>query len=237
MIIRSIFLVYVALTAAAAFGLSNANATVLFQVNPIGSLSTPSALSGSGRTAFDNFTLSSDATVTSVSWFGSGSLTTDAFQVGIYESTTQDAGTAHPVVAPLFQMVSTVDNTPNAENFGTIDYSLDLGAGAFLQADTIYWLSVRNVTAGRFFWAWRGDTGGAYVSRDNSGTDNFGQLTLFFTLEGNVAGDLGGGGPPPPVALAGPPAAALLVLGLIGISTVQRRHNRTHKKQSTCAKG
>jgi len=51
---------------------------------------------------------------------------------------------------------------------------------------------VRNVTAGRFFWAWRGYTGGRYVSRDNSGTDNFGQLTLFFTLEGNVAGDLGG---------------------------------------------
>ncbi|MFT5487746.1 MAG: hypothetical protein ACI9JL_002581 [Paracoccaceae bacterium] len=216
MSIRYLFISYVAATIVTVISLSSAQATVLYQVLPTGTLNTAAADSAVSKTAFDNFILTDAATITSISWLGTGSLPTDTYRVGLYDSTSQD-----PVATPFFEIVSTAGGTANAQDPATRDYEVDLGAGAFLVADTTYWLSIRNVTTGRFFWLWKGDAFGSYISRDNRGNDNLAQLSLFFTLEGEL-----GGGNEPPLALAGPPAATILGLGLIGIAAGRRRHHK-----------
>jgi hypothetical protein len=197
-------------------------------------LSKPATPSAGSRTAFDSFILSDAATVTSISWLGTGSLPTDTYRVGLYDSTSQDPGLARPETNPFLEIVLTAGGTANATDPATRDYAVDLGAGAFLAADTTYWLSIRNVTTGRFFWLWKGDPVGSYVSRDNNGTDFPAQLTLFFTLEG----ELGNG--EPPLTLAGPSATALLALGIIAISTGRRgrnQHSRPNRNSLNDNKG
>lgn len=234
MALRQLSLAFAALTIVTILSVTGPKAAVIYQVSPTGSLNTPAANSAGSRTAFDSFILTDAATVTSISWLGTGSLPTDTYRVGLYDSTSQDPGLARPEVNPFLEIVSTAGGTVNATDPGTRDYAVDLGAGAFLAADTAYWLSIRNVTTGRFFWLWKGDTFGSYISRDNNGTDFPAQLTLFFTLEG----ELGNG--EPPLALAGPSAAALLALGMIAISTGRRsrnRHSRTSRNSSNHNKG
>ena len=214
MILRNIFLAYVVCLFVVAFGVTGPKAAVLYEVAPAGSLNTPAANSAGTRTAFDDFSLTDAATVTSVSWLGTGSLATDVYQVGIYASTSQHLSLRRPVATPIFEITSTAGGTVNSQDEATRDYSVDLGAGIFLEADTAYWFSVRNLT--RAFWLWKGDTTGFFISRDAAGNDFPSQLSLFFTLEG----ELGGG---PAIAMSGPPVAALLGLGLIGMGFVRRR--------------
>lgn len=226
MTIRHLFIAYVALMSATAFGLNDARAVVIYEVNPAAMVLTPSATSGGtfgNRTAFDNFILDDAATITSIRWLGSGSISPHTFQVGLYDNTLANLGLAHPVVTPFLETVASADLTLSTQHPAAWEYHMDLGTGVFLEADTTYWLSIRNVTPGLSFWRWYGDNGGYFISRDPAGNDTLGPLTLFFTLEGEL-----GGATEPPLALAGPPASALLALGLIGLSFMRftRRQQR-----------
>ena len=219
MTIRHILVIYISVTVGVALFLPGANAAVLYQTAPSGSLNTPGAIAGGETTALDDFRLSVGATITSVSWLGKWSLPDDEYRLGFYESTSQTDIVHFPVLAPFFEISGTAGGTINADDPGTRDYRMDLGSGVFLQADTAYWLGISNITPGRSLWNWKGDIGGFFVSRKPSG-DTLAQLTLFFTLEGDIGGDPD----TPPVAIAGPPAAALLGLGLIGVSILRRKH-------------
>lgn len=218
--IRHLFITYVAATIVTVISLGNAQATVLYEVLPTGYLNTPAANSAGSNTAFDDFILTDAATITSISWLGTGSLPSDTYRVGLYDSTSQVPFVGRPVATPFFEVVSTAGGTVNAQDRATRDYAVDLGAGAFLAADTSYWLSIKNVTTGRFFWLWKGDAFGSYISRGADGNDTLAQASLFFTLEGEFnSGE-------PTVALAGPSVAVTLAVGLIGIATRRRRRNR-----------
>jgi hypothetical protein len=109
---------------------------------------------------------------------------TDEFRRGFYESTSQTSNIRFPIATPFFEITATPGGAINAQNPGSRDYEMDLGTGVFLEANTFYFLSVRNVTPGRNFWQWQGDSGGFYISRDTAGNDFLAQLSLFFTLEG-----------------------------------------------------
>ena len=221
---HQIFPAIVALTIVTALGSTGAKAVVLYEAAPAGTLNTPAALSGGSRTAFESFVLSDAATVTSAKWLGTGSLASDIFQVGIYESTSQHPTGGRPVASPLVTLLpSTVDVTVHSQDPATREYEVDFGTSIFLEANTIYWFSVKNLS--RDFWFWKGDTGGSFVSRTSSGQDILGQLSPFFTLEGDLGGgeDLGGGGEPP-LAMSSPPVSLLLGLGVIALA--RRRLNR-----------
>lgn len=225
MTIRHLFIAYVALISATAFGLNDASAAVIYEVSPATTEHTPGAGSGgmfANRTAFDSFILEDAATITSIRWLGSGSISPHTFEVGLYENTTENSAFARPLTTPLVETVSPASRTLSTQHPAAWEYQMDFGAGAFLEADTTYWLAIRNVTPGISIWNWYGDSGGSFISRDPAGNDTLGTLTLFFTLEGDLAGAT-----EPPIALAGPPASALLALGLAALSVARVRRGRS----------
>ena len=219
--IRYPFISYVAATLITVVSLGSARATVLYEQSPAGSHNTAAVQSsGGGNTAFDNFALADAATVTSISWIGRFSSPGNRFRVGFYESDDQHIPLAAPLTAPIFELTSIATDTHNPLDPRSYSrhYTLDLGAGVSLEADTNYFVSIQNLDF--FYWQWQLDNiGFAYVRRPD-GSDVLTSGSLFFTLEGELnSGE-------PTVALAGPPAAAILALGLIGISTTRRRRNR-----------
>lgn len=205
--IRSLFISYVAATLVTAFSLGSARATVLYEQLPAGSYNTPALTNVVGRNAgFDNFSLADASTVTSVSWIGRFSAPGDQFRVGFYETDGQAFPFTAPLTSPFFELISAVDgilNPLDPVGFAR-DYTMDLGTGVSLEADTDYFVSIQNVNSG--FWEWQNDGSGIAFVRLANGSGQLFNGTLFFTLEGEVNG-------PPALALAGPPAVAILALG------------------------
>ena len=222
--IRYLFVSYIAATIVTAVSLGNAQATVLYEQSPAGSYNTGAVASTVGGNAgFDDFSLANASTVTSISWIGRFSAPGDQFRVGLYESDGQAFPFTEPLAMPFFELTSAVDGIVNPlDPIGLArDYTMDLGAGVALEADTNYFISIQN--ADSRFWQWQNDSSGISFIRLANGSGQFFNGTLFFTLEGNV----NGGGPT--VAIAGPPAAAILALGMIGISTLRRRNKPTDR--------
>lgn len=218
MSIRYLCISYIAAMIVTAVSLGSARATVLYEQSPAGSYNTGAVGSTVGGNAgFDDFSLSEASTVTSISWIGRFSAPGDQFRVGFYESGGQPFPFTEPLATPFFELTSSVDGIVNPlDPIGLArDYTLDLGAGVSLEADTNYFISIQN--ADSRFWQWQNDSAGIAFIRLAGGSGQFFNGTLFFTLEG----DVDGGGPT--VALAGPPAAAILALGLTAISAVRRR--------------
>lgn len=231
MIIRKILFAYTVLIAATVFGLGEARATVLYEALPAGTHNTGAVSGGGVITAFDDFSLSDAATVTTVRWLGRFSNPTDQFAVGFYESDSQTDPFKAPLASPFFEVTSTAVETANPlDPIGlSRNYELDLGTGALLDPDTFYFISIKNLSTS--FWQWQNDPGGLATIRLGDGSHQLFNGTLFFTLEGELAAG------EPPIALAGPPAAAILALGLLGISNVRRLRNRARRKQSLRVKG
>lgn len=216
MTIRYLFVAYVFLVVATMLGLKDARAAVLYEVFPPGDHNT-GAVIGS-VTAFDDLSLSDAASVTSIRWIGRFSTPADQYTIGFYESSSQTSIFRTPLATPFFETTLTGVETPNPlDSLGlSRNYQLDLGAEVALDADTIYFLSIKNINS--TFWQWQNGPGGLAFVRLADGRETFTNGTLFFALDGEFEGTN-----EPPIALAGPPAAALLGLGLIGISVVRRK--------------
>lgn len=222
MTIRSLFVSYLAATIITVFSLGGARAAVLYEVLPVGTYNTAAVTSVVGRNAaFDNFTLANASTVTSISWIGRYSTPGDQYRVGFYEGDGQAFPLTEPLTRPFFELTSTATDTvsPFAPFGITRDYTLDLGAGVSLEADTDYFVSIQNLNSS--FWQWQNDSFGLAFIRLADGSGTLYNGTFFFTLEGEVNGG------EQTVALAGPPAAAILGLGLIGIAAGRRRLTKT----------
>lgn len=219
MILRNVFLAYVAATLVTVISLGGARATVLYEVLPAGSYNTGAVSASGDRTPFEDFTLTDAATVTSISWIGRFSNPGDQFRIGFYESAGQPFPFTAPTETPFFEVTSTASDaiSPFAPFNLARDYSLDLGAGVSLDADTTYFLSIKNLDAP--FWQWQNDPDGLAFIRFDDGREIFTNAVLFFTLEGDLAND-------ETVALAGPPVPALLTLGLAGLCIARLRANR-----------
>lgn len=205
--LRRSCLALAALVLAATVSAGDSRAAVILERGPAGSVNTPGAISSGGRTAFDDFSLSTAATVTSIRWIGR-SAPADGFQIGFY------LGSAfRPAASAFFETAVTASLTPNADFAFITEYAADLGAGVFLEADTLYWLSIKQAADSGHSFTWHGDLRGFMVIRTAAG-DSLGQLTLFFTLEG-FEGQAAN--------VPAPSAAILLGLGLVGLVAFRRR--------------
>ena len=119
MTIRHLFIAYVALISATAFGLNDASAAVIYEVSPATTEHTPGAGSGgmfANRTAFDSFILDDAATITSIRWLGSGSISPHTFEVGLYENTTENSAFARPLTTPIVETVSPASRTLSTQH-------------------------------------------------------------------------------------------------------------------------
>lgn len=194
-----------------AFSAPDTHATVIYEQAPVGTKNTPSSASNNqfNRTAFDDFTLSSASTVTSVTWMGKV-LPGTSFEIGFYA----DSG-SRPASTPLFQLTLDPLTTQDSDYSFVYHYQADLGAGLLLEADTRYWLSIKDVTPGFSIWSWLGDEGGSNLTRnDRTGSYSASRLNLFFSLRSD------------PVAVPEPATLGLFGLGLIGLSAAGLRRRK-----------
>lgn len=198
------------------FAISNATATVIYEQGPIGTKNTKATGSdgfnvlSKNRTAFDDFTLSADSTVTSITWMGKVAPST-TFEIGFYANSG-----SRPATTPLLHITLDPVLTQDSDFRFVFHYEADLGAGLFLEADTRYWLSIKDVTQDFAEWGWLGDDGGSNLSRnDNTGAFSPSRLNLFFTLNSD------------PVAVPEPATLSLFGLGLLGLSAARLRRHRT----------
>lgn len=201
-----------AVLGAALFAAAAAEATVLYQRAPAGTTNTPAARSAGDRTAYDDFSLSDQAQVTSIDWIGFSGPGSE-FQIGIYASV-PGVPISVPAATPLFQVTVTPTVTPDADFSFVRHFAADLGTSFLLEADTLYWLAIRNVTPGGSFWGWNGDGGGISISQGPNGY-GFNAISLFFTLNGEFVTDV--------VAVSEPATLSLFAAGLLGLAMVRRR--------------
>jgi len=191
---------------------ADAEAVVLYQQAPVGSVNTPAVNSAGAGTAYDDFSLSGQAQVTSIGWIGDGTRAPRTFQISIYASV-PGVPSNLPAATPVFQVTVTPTFVPDAVIFPISHYTADLGDGVVLAADTVYWLSIRNVATSH--WGWNGDGGGISVSQNSSGGYAFNAISPFFTLNGEFVTDV--------IAVPEPATIGLFAAGLLGLAAIRRR--------------
>ncbi len=192
------------------YTISNATATVIYEQGPVGTKNTKATGSdgfnvlSKNRTAFDDFTLTAASTVTSVTWMGKVAPST-TFEIGFYANSG-----SRPAATPLFHITLDPVLTQDDDFRFVFHYEADLGAGLFLEANTRYWLSIKDITQDFAEWGWLGDDGGSNLSRnDNTGAFSNSSLNLFFSLNSD------------PVAVPEPATLSLFGVGLIGLSAAR----------------
>jgi hypothetical protein len=166
--------------------------------------------------AYDNFSLSSAATLDSVSWVGSiqGSGAVTGFTINIYGSTTSSCpgGAAS---CPNGSLLSSTAISGNAgqtflqtDNQGNPAYAYSATIDFAAAANTQYWLSIVGDAPSPTLWLWETASGGDGLSFQNSSGQG---VDLAFTLDTPVP-------EPSSVLLL---SSGLLLLGLAG-SRVKR---------------
>lgn len=204
----------IGLTLVGALATTDANATVIYEQAPVGTKNTGATSSDSSytrfnTTAFDDFRLSSASTVTSLTWMGKVAPST-TFEIGFYADSS-----GRPNTTPLFNITLDPVITQDSDFTFVYHYEADLGDGLFLEADTRYWLSIKDITQDLPIWGWLGDSGGSNLSRnDNTGAFRSSALNLFFSLRND------------PVAVPEPATLSLFGLGLIGLSLAGLRRRK-----------
>jgi PEP-CTERM motif len=158
---------------------------------------------GSIFMAYDNFTLSTTATVDAVSWQGFAfDTTTDGpalnsvqgFNIGFYNNNSSGGpgSQAYNATVEMTNVTSTLVGTTDFFNNGQLEsvynYSASLFLGGFpATAGTTYWLSIQGIIDNPDYWTWTSGTGGdaqSYLIPSNSNPFPF---DLAFTLDGELS--------------------------------------------------
>ena len=191
-----------------------ADTTIYSQATDLnGSYASQNDASGFGNfaTAYDNFTLGADATITSVNWVGNyfnpglGSVT--GFTLNIYSN----AGGA-----PGALLYSTGDVAGNAnetsiglDNAGNPAFTYTLGTNFLASAGTEYWMSIESDMGFPPQWGWETGTGGDGAA-----------YQCFFGSCGSIPNDLA-------FSLAVPePSSFLLLAGSLPALALRLRRKR-----------
>ncbi len=201
---------------------ASAQATVVVDqpamVDVWGTTSAPVYPSGYIR-AFDDFKLSADHTITTVSWVGD--VTGQPFQIGF----STDAGGGLPDLT--FFANETVSPTSNSAGAYSLIYTATLPTPVGLLANTDYWISIYSTYP---LWHWdkasNAPSPGALPAAHSvayltvTGIPSWGRVgyDLAFRLEDNTAPP-----PPPPPAVPEPASLFLLAAGAIGLRWTRKQ--------------
>lgn len=185
------------------FTVSQANAALIYDSGGPNNAQWRNSDLNSQGVAADDFSLSSESTVSSIGWFGSylffpSQPQPDSFTVQIYEDQGNDPANA-PLHTAIFTsaLSRTFTGVSVATNYGTFDmyeYSVDIQPLTF-NANTRYWLSIFNETPETTVnqslsgWAWAYSTVASTHRWKKHGEDwtTFGSSDLAFSLNGDDA--------------------------------------------------
>jgi hypothetical protein len=180
---------------------------------------------GNFATVYDDFTLSSTATIGSVSWVGNidNSVSPTAFTIDIFANSTSSCPGGEPSCPNTGSMLYSTTISGNAgqtflknDFFGDPAYSYSDPIDFTATAGTEYWISiVAAVPLSAGDWSWESGTGGDGYSYQNF----FGATTA---IQVDEAFDLN----TPSSAVPEPASAALLGVGLAMLALASRRFKR-----------
>jgi hypothetical protein len=217
---------------------SVANASTVFVQDWTGTFN-GSASRVDGQQVADDFSISQNSSILSLSWYGLDSggssslsgVTSANFAVRLYADTNTAPGQAlnltnSPSLTPIYETAVTASVSPtgnmNAQNWSIYKFQANLPTAMVLQSDTAYWLSILSNGIG-FDWV-PSTLGGNAVFRPCCNSDGSQWLEVLNADHSDMTFILNDQRIPSPVPL--PPSIALQLTGLALLGLLAWRRKR-----------